>query len=208
MLKKTRHNDRRCVASRQDLPPGALALRFVRDPDGRLLVDLSEKLPGRGAWLSADRQALLDAIAQGAFARSFKAPAPLPNDRSVEGYADDIADALLLRAVNGLGLARKAGCLVAGFDKVRERVKTLRAYVTPVDAAADGVRKITSRLEANQKVPHIQLSLSGEALGRALGDPGVVHIGVLMGKGSEKTLYDLSRWQAFVGDAITPPRNP
>src|SRR5919204_2237397 len=46
--------------------------RFVVAPDGAAVPDLKRRLPGRGIWITATRQALGVAIARKAFARGFK----------------------------------------------------------------------------------------------------------------------------------------
>ena len=45
---------RRCILTRVERDPADL-LRFVADPAGRLVPDLSRKLPGRGVWVTADK---------------------------------------------------------------------------------------------------------------------------------------------------------
>ena len=42
--------DRTCILSGQSLPRDQL-IRFVAGPDGYAVVDLAEKLPGRGVWV-------------------------------------------------------------------------------------------------------------------------------------------------------------
>ena len=49
--------ERRCIASGESGPTGSL-IRFVLGPDDSVVPDLAGKLPGRGAWLSADRAAV------------------------------------------------------------------------------------------------------------------------------------------------------
>ena len=173
---KARQNDRRCVATSEALEPDAPALRFVLDPDGILTLDLSGKLPGRGAWLSARRGALLTALKKGGFSRSFKAPARLPEGVTPEAYADQIGEHLLKRTLNQLGLARRAGQCLTGFEVVKAAVPKLIAYVTPSDAAADGVGKIKRVLEARGSAPHMVLCVDSAALSGAIALPVCVEL--------------------------------
>ena len=46
--------ERRCIVTGDVQPKGGL-IRFVVGPDGMVVPDLAEKLPGRGLWVSADR---------------------------------------------------------------------------------------------------------------------------------------------------------
>ncbi|MEM9989051.1 MAG: DUF448 domain-containing protein [Pseudomonadota bacterium] len=197
-MPKPRHNDRRCVATGEMLPPGALAIRFGRAPDGTLVPDVSEKLPGRGAWLIASPTALQRALKKGAFAKSFRAATSLPQEMDEAAFIASLSDQLEGRALNALGLARRAGQLTMGFEKVKEKGGTLLAYITPSDAAPDGVRKVLSKLEPKGEPSHIQISVESEALSRALGEVGVVHIGLLPGKASSAALYEIKRWCSFL----------
>lgn len=194
---KPRHNDRRCVASGDALAPGALALRFVRDPDGVITLDLSGKLPGRGAWLRAERGLLLKALKKGAFARSLKESVRLREGLTPDAYAEEISTLLLKRALNQLGLARRAGQCLTGFEVVKAAVPKLIAYVTPKDAAADGVTKILRVLEAKGRAPHIAIDVESGPLAEAIGTPGAVHLGLTAGRAGDAALYELHRSCAF-----------
>ena len=60
--------ERRCIVTGETQPKAGL-IRFVAGPDGQVVPDLAEKLPGRGFWVVADRQALDRAAAKGLFSR-------------------------------------------------------------------------------------------------------------------------------------------
>ena len=45
---------RRCAATRERLPKEAL-VRLAVAPDGMLVPDIEERLPGRGLWIAARR---------------------------------------------------------------------------------------------------------------------------------------------------------
>ena len=63
--------ERMCVATRAVRPVADL-LRFVIGPNGEAVPDLKQKLPGRGVWVTATRDALGEAIKRKVFARGFK----------------------------------------------------------------------------------------------------------------------------------------
>ncbi|MEL6829972.1 MAG: DUF448 domain-containing protein, partial [Pseudomonadota bacterium] len=48
---------RQCVVTREALPQDAL-IRFGRSPDGMVVPDVSGKLPGRGVWITAQRESV------------------------------------------------------------------------------------------------------------------------------------------------------
>lgn len=200
-MPKSRHNDRRCIGTGDALSPEAVAIRFVQGPGGDIVPDLTEKLPGRGAWVTADREIFLSVLKRKLFQKAFRGEARRPDHVSDDvHFADAIDEALLSRALERLGLARKAGQLVTGADTVRRSAATLLGYVYPSDAADDGVRKVKGRLEAAGLSDHIKLSADAERLGRALGDLGVIHIGVVRGPVGARAMWEVRRWRAFVGD--------
>src|SRR6476469_8537806 len=64
-------SERFCVAT-GEVKPVEEMIRFVLGPDGAAVPDLKRRLPGRGIWITATRDALGVAIARKAFARGFK----------------------------------------------------------------------------------------------------------------------------------------
>ena len=62
---------RLCLASRTVKPVGEL-MRFVLAPDGQVVPDIAARLPGRGAWITARRDALAEANKRKAFGRAFR----------------------------------------------------------------------------------------------------------------------------------------
>ena len=86
--------ERLCVATREVRPVSDL-IRFVIGPDGEAVPDLKRKLPGRGVWVTATRDALGVAIKRKIFARGFKRDVRLPPDllertgRLIEQFALD-----------------------------------------------------------------------------------------------------------------------
>ena len=117
----SRGAERRCLATGQVLPKAAL-VRFVVGPDGALVVDVEERLPGRGLWVKADRAALEKAAAKRLFGRSARQMVIVPGDLPAQVVAR-----LERRCLDLLGLARRAGLAVAGFEKVRDWIRSGRA---------------------------------------------------------------------------------
>ena len=77
--KRTPGTQRFCAASGAVRPVDEM-IRFVVGPDGAAVPDLKRRLPGRGIWITATRQALRSAIARKAFARAFKRDVRLAPD--------------------------------------------------------------------------------------------------------------------------------
>ena len=62
--------ERRCIVTGETAPKSGL-VRFVVGPEGQVVPDVLEKLPGRGIYVSATRAAL-EAAKKGQFSRSAK----------------------------------------------------------------------------------------------------------------------------------------
>ena len=58
--------ERTCIATGQTLPPHKL-IRFVAAPYGYAVADLAGRLPGRGAWVTAE-----ESVIQSPSKRSFE----------------------------------------------------------------------------------------------------------------------------------------
>ncbi|MCJ2138040.1 RNA-binding protein [Methylobacterium sp. J-026] len=193
---------RTCIVSRVAQPPEAM-IRFVRGPDGTVVPDLRAKLPGRGAWISARREAVATAVRKNLFARAFKGPAPTDPD-----LPDRIAAALREDLRQAIALANKAGCLVAGFSKVEAAIGGQPGAVAVIHAAeatADGRRKIAAALhrrhgEAMSRIPIID-DLSEDELDMALGRDHVIHAALVAGAGAAGCLSRWRRLRSFEGAA-------
>ncbi len=109
---RARERARLCAATRTVHPVSEL-IRFVVGPNGEAVPDVKSKLPGRGIWVTATRDAMGEAIKRRVFARGFKRDVRLPPDLVAR------TEHLLERAVlDALAIAGKAGLVAAGFGKV------------------------------------------------------------------------------------------
>jgi predicted RNA-binding protein YlxR (DUF448 family) len=180
---------RRCLVSRQARPKVEL-LRFVVGPDDRLIVDPAERLPGRGLWLAPRRDIVESAVAKGLFAKAAGQRVVVPADLAAE-----VERLLRQRALALLGLARRAGQLRTGFEKVREDLRAGRValLLAAADGAVDGRGKLAALAG---ELPVIALFDSAE-LSAALGVDGVVHAGVAAGGMAERLLREFERLQGM-----------
>ena len=105
---------RSCALTRARRPKDEL-IRFVLGPDGAVVPDLKEKLPGRGVWVTAAQDTVAKAAKRNVFARALKTEAKVP-----EGLAGQVDRLLADAALSALGLANKAGEAVFGHAKVEE----------------------------------------------------------------------------------------
>jgi uncharacterized protein len=167
-------------------------LRFVVGPDGDLVPDLDERLPGRGLWLSGERDMVNTACGKGLFARAARQKVGLPED--LAGRVDSL---IVRRCLDLIGLARRAGEVVAGFEKTKARLREGRGGVLleASDGAADGRGKIRA-LAPDLAVVDL---FSAEDLGRALGRDNAVHGVIDRGRLADRLMRESDRLMAFRG---------
>lgn len=126
------------------------------------------------------------AVAKRAFARAARQPVIVSPD-----LADRIERLLAQRCADLLGLARRAGLAVAGFDRVREAVRRARTglLLFALDGADGGRRKLA---ELGRGMP-LATALSAAELGAAFGRERIVYAAVAGGKLSGSLLDELTR---------------
>ena len=187
---------RRCVVTRERLPKERM-IRFVVGPERTIVPDLAATLPGRGIWLSARLDVLETARAQGglgrAFARAARGPVTMPPDLPA------VLEAALVRRIGELlGLARRAGQAVAGFDKAREWLRTGRGRL--ILQASDGSAAERARFlsgAADQVAGWAPLP--AVALGRVFGRDHVVHVAIAPGRLAERLAVEAARLSGLRG---------
>ncbi|MHA6287820.1 RNA-binding protein [Maricaulis sp. CAU 1757] len=169
--------ERRCVASGQVRDEAEL-IRLALGPGDQVVPDLAAKLPGRGAWVSADRAMVDLMVRKGLLNRAFGCKVELPDD-----LAGLLEAQLAARALSLIGLARRSGDLATGFDAVRLALKGARPAwrLEASDGAADGRSKL-DRLtwSAWGEVPVAGCFLA-EEIGAAAGRGPVVHAAMAQG---------------------------
>lgn len=182
---------RRCIVSGDTLPREAL-IRFAVGPDDIVVPDLAERLPGRGLWLTGRHDIVAQACTSGAFRRAARrAVTPLVGPNG-EDLADLVEAQLAKRCLDALGMARRAGKLVIGFDQVRAALKDMAAVIdsaggrvrksaillTAEDAAADGRNKLKALADrvSESGAALTQMALfDAKTMGGAVGREQFVH---------------------------------
>jgi uncharacterized protein len=202
---------RMCAVSLEVRPISEL-IRFVVAPSGEVVADLKRRLPGRGLWISASRQAVAEAVRRHQFKRGFKRDV-----RVAPALAQDIEKLLARGAVEALAMAAKAGQVVSGFAKVetllqgRQGGTGIQALIHASDGASDGIRKLDALARQNrentaqsQEIPFVTALTSAE-LDLALGRANVIHAALLAGPASRTFLsrsQTLVRYRSADGDKI------
>jgi predicted RNA-binding protein YlxR (DUF448 family) len=183
---------RRCILTGTVQPKDTM-IRFVVAPDGGVVPDLEGSLPGRGLWLTAERAVVEKAMARKAFARAARRPVQVDAD-----LADRLATLLARRCLNLIGLARRAGQAVAGFEKVREALRAGRVGRSGSPAlllaAGDGAADGRSKLRALAGGLPVLEDFDAAALGAALGRDLVVHAVLARGSLADHLRVDAGRY--------------
>jgi len=180
---------RRCLSTGEERPKDAM-VRFVVAPDHAVVPDLAERLPGRGLWVTASREALAKAVSGKAFGRAAR------GDVNADLTLVDLVERQLVsRAIDLLAMARRASLAMAGFEAVRGALRENAAAVviTASDAAADGVRKIAGPAG---RLPWVRALASGE-IGLAFGKENVIHAALRPGALTDRFLREARRLEGF-----------
>lgn len=162
---------RQCAVTRESHKPDAL-IRFVRNPDGIAVPDVNGKLPGRGAWVKAYRGTVEKAIKTDAFSRAFKAKTVPMDD-----ILGEIERQLTQRCIGLIGMGKKGGHIVLGFDQVRAYIRKRPPgwLLEASDGSKDGRNKVQFLAKAIYEEVNLAGALSSAELGMALGREHVIH---------------------------------
>src|SRR3979490_2013971 len=185
---------RMCAVTRAVRPIDEL-IRFVVAPSGEVIPDLKRKLPGRGLWVSASRQAVAEAVRRNQFGKGFKRDVLI-----APTLAADTESLLVRGVIEALAMAAKAGQVVSGFSKVegareqRQGPNSGKALIRAWEGGGDGIRKLDAVVRKNagngdesHEFPVVR-ALTSAQLDLALGRSNVIHAALLPGPASKTFL--------------------
>lgn len=180
---------RRCIVT-GEVKDKSEMVRFVAAPDGRVVPDVAGNLPGRGLWLTASREVVEAAVAKGRFAKAARGRTVSDVD-----LGDQVGRLLARRCLDLIGLARRAGQAVTGFEKVRACLRQDDAAVllAASDGAGDGRAKLSGLAGT---IPEVTVFSRAE-LSSALGRENVVHAALRPGGLAEKFTMEAARLAGF-----------
>jgi uncharacterized protein len=194
--------ERRCIATGAILPEDKL-VRFVVSPDGDIVPDLDAKLPGRGIWLSATRAAMAKAIVKNDFSKAAKAKVKV-----AAGLPEHVEKLIVARMQADLGMARRAGQLESGFDKVLRALDNKvppRLIFQAAHSGEDGRRKLQSAAYSRGLAVEMIDILTRDELSLALGRENVVHAALKPGALADRLQFNAKRLAGLRGE---PPNTP
>lgn len=190
---------RRCIATGRVQEKDRM-VRFVLSPDGDVVPDLEETLPGRGLWLTADPALVEKALSKGLFAKAARKSA-----RPAPDLLPRLRAQVRRRALDLVGLARKGGGAIAGFEKVQAALRSgqfgkgiaVGLWLEARDGSADGRSKLRHLAEA-RSIPLVDAFDRAE-LGPALGRDDAVHAVLAGGPLTRRLLRELERLNGLGG---------
>ena len=196
--------ERRCIATGVSVSTDAL-LRFVVGPDGGICADLGRELPGRGIWDGGRRELLDRAVKKRLFARAAKRAVVVADD-----LPDRVEALMAQRALALLGLAKRAGQLTLGYEKVRALLATDETVIaiSAHDASLKGREKLLGggTVSFAEAVPgsifdgRVVVDLFGiEELSLALGRENVVHAALRVGGLADRFMAECRQLKDYRG---------
>ncbi len=181
--------ERRCIISKQPLDP-KYALRLVVDPNGQIIFDLKGKLPGRGYWIAANRDVINVLQTNRKKRQQIFGGAILP-----ENFHASLEIALKNHIIQQIGLARRAGIICFGFEKIKEWIQSNKVALALI--ASDASEAETQRLKIkNFGCPFFEL-LSGEELAAVFSHSYIAYMVFNSGNLTENIYNSSSRLQGL-----------
>ena len=121
-------------------------IRLVKSPDGKVFIDTEKKLPGRGVYICPDLECLERAKKSGIIAHSLKTEINNGFWLELEEYIKKSGGRNInLKIKSVLGLARKAGALLIGSERIENEHKKI--LVILAENSSEGVKKFAASHE-------------------------------------------------------------
>ena len=164
---------RRCIQTGIQAEKTQL-VRFVRTPDGMVIGDLSQKLPGRGAYLSPEKPVIEKALKSGKLAHHLR-----KNAGEVQLHPEQLLTQLASQAtkqlLSHLTLLRRAGRLVTGRMKIEELDVPAALLI-----ASDASRRETQSLISKTAPIWVETGLPSELLGQIAGRDSLAYAAIIL----------------------------
>lgn len=198
-MKKARHNKQKthtpdgykvCFVTKESYPREEM-IRFAYAPNHDVIFDETGKLPGRGMWIHPARETVQYAVTKRVFSKSFHTPVKTPAD-----LMEQIEAGLKRRTLSLLGLARKGGAVVFGFEAVKKAIMDGNAIFA--FEASDASEREQDKLYHYMPDFPICPYFSREELGKMMGQTATVHIGILNQKAAKPLIATATKLNLFM----------
>ena len=143
-------------------------IRIVRSPEGVAVIDITGKLPGRGAYICPNEECISQAQKSGALGRALGVTIQAELWPSLREYAQGISVDTGMKVRSILGFARKSGALLIGEDNIeRSRHGVIVLYASD---CSERVKEFALSRE------HVALDMNIDELSRVIGSRGGVQV--------------------------------
>ena len=168
--------ERTCIACRKKGKKGEL-IRMADSPVG-VIIDYTEKLPGRGAYVCPEKECIDKFLKPGggvALSRALKRNVETP---SREAFYEELSAKIRRKVSALLGMARKAGLAEYGFDAALGAARKAPGGVMVVsdDLAENSRRRLLEKINGDVLIYNFS---DKEALGILIGAPepvGIIYV--------------------------------
>ncbi|SEA66349.1 LSU ribosomal protein L7AE [Desulfuromusa kysingii] len=142
-------------------------VRYVVAPDGEVLVDYRQRLPGRGAYTCISWDCLQTAVARNSFQRSFKGQC---HDVDATSLLEQLNAAVEQKIFNLIGMSRKSKQFIAGSNAVVDALKkgTSLALIVMATDISTSIKTKIETLAIKKKIYTAHLS-DKQKIGQMLG---------------------------------------
>ncbi|MCE2516429.1 MAG: DUF448 domain-containing protein [Alphaproteobacteria bacterium] len=134
-------------------------IRFVADQGGMVFPDVAAKLPGRGAYVSADRDAIITAIDSGKLVRALGGKT-CPDDLPAM-----VEQLMVKRCQEALAMGRRSGIALGGGGKIRAEAVAIGLLIAD-DASPREARALRGDVDHDWVITALQSHEIGVPFGR------------------------------------------
>lgn len=165
---------RTCVGCRTTHDADQL-LRLACTPQGQVIMDVTDRMPGRGGYVCYNATCLQKALQPAKLSLIFKRSVMSPDFN--EAYKT-VVQSMHIRLRTRLGMAQKAGAIVSGSETLRKALAqaTVHCLILAEDAAVSRATEYNTLCAAAQ-IPCVRL-FSKEDLGSCLGKSPRIAVGL------------------------------
>ncbi|WP_103335170.1 RNA-binding protein [Pseudotabrizicola formosa] len=177
--------ERKCIVSGESQPKAGL-IRFVLGPEGMIVPDILARLPGRGIYVAADREALAKAVKKNLFSRAARQPVKAPED------LPELVERLLVqRVIDLISLGRKAGDAICGYEKVKDWL--IKGQARTLIQASDGSERGKEKLRPPNGPDSLISCLTAGEMGLAFSRERAIHAALAAGGLNNRVVEEAAR---------------
>jgi hypothetical protein len=183
---------RRCAVTKESLPKNEM-IRFVATPENKIIADLKEDLPSRGVWIKRGKSYVEKALEKNIFSKALKKKV-----NAEKSLANQLESLIKVKILNLLGLAKKAGFVIVGFEKVCSCLQKNESGLLLF--AKDGAENSRSKIEKMAKQTEIFDIFTSEEISEALGRVNCVNVFVKESKMRNNLQKHLQKLHVYINN--------